>query len=74
MSYRLKRKRFNCENCHKSWNQLVGQEIETLKCENCMIDCPLDKAFVEMQRIKSDSTAASSSEVPTPTVTRAQRE
>ena len=33
MSYRLKRKRFNCDNCIRQWNQLVGQDIEEVMCK-----------------------------------------
>ena len=33
MSYRLKRKRFNCENCVREWNQLVGQDVENTTCK-----------------------------------------
>ena len=33
MSYRLKRKRFNCEQCVREWNQLVGQDIDAVMCK-----------------------------------------
>ena len=36
MSYRLKRKRFNCETCTREWNQLVGQDEESVICKDIM--------------------------------------
>ena len=39
MSYRLKRKRFNCESCKREWNQLVGGDIESVVCDTCESRC-----------------------------------
>lgn len=39
MSYRLKRKRFNCEQCRREWNQLVGGDIESVICDTCESSC-----------------------------------
>jgi len=38
MAYRLKRKRFTCDLCVREWNQLVGADINSVKCDNCSRD------------------------------------
>ena len=45
MSYRLKRKRFNCDNCIRQWNQLVGQDIEEVMCKFSSADPVLITRF-----------------------------
>lgn len=42
MAYRLKRKRFNCKDCDREWNQLVGAEIDSVKCKSPSVTPPGD--------------------------------
>jgi len=52
MAYRLKRKRFTCDDCVREWNQLVGADINSVKCKPIVLTIDRRQLFKRCALLK----------------------